>query len=42
MGKPTGFLEYERKDPPKRPVEERIKDFKEVEQSLSIEELEIQ
>ena len=42
MGKPTGFLEYERKDPPKRPVEERIKDFREVEQFLPIEELEIQ
>ena len=42
MGKPTGFLEYERKDPPKRPVEERIKDFREVEQLLPIEELEIQ
>ena len=42
MGKPTGFLEYERKDPPKRPVEERVKDFREVEQLLPVEELEIQ
>ncbi len=42
MGKPTGFLEYERKDPPKRPVEERVKDFREVEQLLPMEELEIQ
>ena len=42
MGKPTGFLEYERKDPPKRPVEERVKDFREVERLLPMEELEIQ
>ena len=29
MGKPTGFLEYTRELPPKRPVEERKKDFRE-------------
>jgi len=30
MGKPTGFKEYDRELPGKRPVEERIKDFKEI------------
>lgn len=29
MGKPTGFLEYTRELPPKRPVAERIRDYKE-------------
>jgi NAD(P)H-dependent glutamate synthase small subunit len=42
MGKPTGFMEYERQDPKKRPVAERIADFKEVEQLLSADELEVQ
>lgn len=30
MGKATGFLEYERVDPKKRPPEERIKDWNEI------------
>ena len=30
MGKVTGFLEIKRKGPPRRPVEERIRDWKEV------------
>jgi glutamate synthase (NADPH/NADH) small chain len=30
MGKPTGFLEYSRELPPKRPVSERIQDFREI------------
>jgi len=30
MGKATGFLEYERIDPKKRPPEDRIKDWKEI------------
>lgn len=30
MGKINGFLEYERKDPGKRPPEERIKDWQEI------------
>ncbi len=34
MAKPTGFLEYERQNPPKRKVEERVKDFAEIEQLL--------
>ncbi len=31
MGNPTGFMEYERKDPGYRPKNERVKDFKSVE-----------
>ena len=34
MGKTTGFLEYERKDGPVRPEEERILDFKEFHSAL--------
>lgn len=30
MGKPTGFMEHDRKLPGKRPVEERVGDFKEI------------
>ncbi|MFC1693858.1 glutamate synthase small subunit, partial [Candidatus Latescibacterota bacterium] len=36
------YLEYKRKDPPKRPVNERIKDFKEVEKLLRVDQVEIQ
>ncbi len=39
MGKPTGFLEYGRVEPPQREVEERVRDFAEVEELLSPEEL---
>jgi glutamate synthase (NADPH) small chain len=39
MGKPTGFLEYKRITAPTRPVEERIRDYKEVYESLPAEEL---
>jgi len=35
MSKPTGFMEYSRELPPRRPVEERIRDFKEVEGPVS-------
>ncbi|WP_266366673.1 glutamate synthase subunit beta [Tellurirhabdus rosea] len=31
MGKPTGFLEFERELPKKRPAQERIHDYKEIE-----------
>ena len=31
MGKVTGFLEYERAEADKRPVDERVKDFRELE-----------
>lgn len=30
MGKPTGFLELDRVEPRERPIEERVKDFREV------------
>jgi len=36
MGKVTGFLEYERELPPRRPVEERLKDFREIENPLPV------
>lgn len=39
MAKPTGFLEYARKNPPKRPVSERVRDFREIEEMLPSEEL---
>jgi glutamate synthase (NADPH/NADH) small chain len=39
MGKDKGFLEYQRKDPGYRPVEQRVKDFHAVEQQLTDEEL---
>ncbi|HEY5764415.1 MAG TPA: glutamate synthase subunit beta [Candidatus Deferrimicrobiaceae bacterium] len=42
MGKPTGFLEHPREAPPYRPVEERIRDYQEVEKSLPVDRLEIQ
>jgi len=35
MAKPTGFIDYPRKEVPHRSVEERIKDFKEMDISLS-------
>jgi glutamate synthase (NADPH/NADH) small chain len=40
--KPTGFLEYPQEKPPYRPVEERIHDYQEVEQSLPKDRLVIQ
>ena len=42
MGKPTGFMEFPRQDPLKRPVEERVQDYREVEEALSAAELEVQ
>jgi len=42
MGKPTGFMEFPRQDPPKRPVEERVQDYREVEQALDLATLETQ
>jgi glutamate synthase (NADPH/NADH) small chain len=35
MGKPTGFMEYKRKDPRARPVAERIKDYEDIYPPLS-------
>jgi len=39
MGKPTGFKEYNRELPGKRPVAERIKDFKEIYQPFPKDKL---
>lgn len=37
MGKPTGFLEFNREGAPKREVKERVKDYLEIEQKVSPE-----
>ncbi len=42
MVKPTGFLEYPQEKPPYRQVEERIRDYREVETFLPQDRLEIQ
>jgi len=42
VAKPTGFLEINRKDPPKRPVEQRIQDFREIEEMLTADEIQRQ
>ena len=42
MGKPRGFLEYERKDARKRAIAERIRDYREIEQRLPLERLQEQ
>lgn len=42
MGKPTGFLEHERALPDRRPVDERVKDFREFERHLPIVEVQAQ
>ena len=39
MGKITGFLEFQREKPPRRPVAERLKDWHEFEGTLDEEEL---
>ena len=42
MGKETGFLLYPRRDPAKRPVADRVRDYHEVEQRLPVAQLEVQ
>ncbi len=39
MGKPTGFIEYQRELPKRRPVEERLRDYREVYQPFSEDKL---
>jgi glutamate synthase (NADPH/NADH) small chain len=39
MGKPTGFLEFTRELPPKRPVQERVKDYNEFVERYSEQKL---
>lgn len=42
MGKVTGFKEYERENPKRRPVKERIKDYKEIYHRLPEDKLSLQ
>ena len=42
MGKPTGFLEYERKDAAQIPPAERIRNFQEFKKPLTLEEQSLQ
>ena len=42
MAKPTGFMDYDRKDVPYRAIEERVKDYKEMEIPLSEEDMKLQ
>lgn len=42
MGKTTGFKEYRRELPPKRPVDERLGDYREIVQPLSAEKIDQQ
>jgi glutamate synthase (NADPH) small chain len=42
MGKPTGFIEIQRKSQPRRPVEERVHDWREVYQPYATGDLEAQ
>jgi glutamate synthase (NADPH) small chain len=42
MAKPTGFIEYPRENAEKRPIEERIKDYREIEKMMQTDALEIQ
>ena len=42
MGKPMGFLEHPRKDAAKRPVEDRVRDYQEIEQRLAEDDLRTQ
>jgi glutamate synthase (NADPH/NADH) small chain len=39
MSKPTGFLEFSQEKPKKRQIEERLKDFKEIEIDLATDEV---
>jgi len=39
MGKPTGFIEYNRELPSKRPVEDRVKDYREFYEPFEVERL---
>ncbi len=42
MGKPTGFMEYQRANLKKEPIQERVKNFKEFDKRFSSEEAKIQ
>ena len=42
MGKVTGFMDYSREIPAKRPVEERLKHYREFDEELSTDQLKLQ
>ena len=42
MGKPTGFIEFEREVPTRRPVAERVNDWKEIYEPFSIVKVQTQ
>ncbi len=42
MGKETGFIDYKRENPNKRPVEERIKDYKEIFIPMDYKDIKVQ
>jgi NAD(P)H-dependent glutamate synthase small subunit len=42
MGKETGFLEHDRREPDKRPVEERVRDWREIPERLPEDDLRTQ
>jgi len=42
MGKATGFMEYQREVPPRRPIAERVNDFQEVYQEFPEQKLRLQ
>ncbi len=42
MARVTAFLEHDREDAPKRPVDERVRDFREVEDRLHVHHIETQ
>jgi len=42
MGKDTGFLEFDKESPPMRPVDERVRDYKEFDTFLSEDQLQRQ
>ena len=42
MGKATGFIEFEREVPTRRPVAERVNDWKEIYQPFSIAKVQTQ
>lgn len=42
MGKPTGFLDHPRREPGYRPVEERIRDYRDVAKAMTRDEVRVQ
>ena len=42
MGKITGFIEYERETPGRRPIEERVRHYQEFDKELPEDKLKLQ